>query len=267
MPRPGGAVESVHGPGRGAVRSSAASPANPFAANPFGGATPPVPATPFGAPARDQALAGPPGLPFGDVDPRGAPGSFTYSMIKSGPDVNLDEVEVAHLAAVEVMVMWDANVLHVSHLTPPRNWYVGEEQGATACDYFMPSETLGTTRAPIVLARGGSVALVILPRSRGYVELPGTGKVSFQDLISTGRARPLERALGRARVRSAGRREGTDGARRLGRVVPGEHGERRQGAADGHVRVVRGGGLPVRGALVSAPHGHDREPRVLHAAR
>ncbi len=63
-----------------------------------------------------------------DADPSGA-GSYTYSMVKSGPDVSPDEVEVAHLAAIEVMIMWDTNVLHVSHLTPPRSFYVGEEQG------------------------------------------------------------------------------------------------------------------------------------------
>src|SRR5258708_39284417 len=105
-----------------------------------------------------------------DVDPNAPPGSYTYTMIKSGPDVNPDEVEVPHLAAIEVMVMWDTNVLHVSHLTPPRSFYVGEEQtNNVACDYFIPSETLGTTRAPLVVARGMSAALGILPRSTGDV--------------------------------------------------------------------------------------------------
>src|SRR5205085_2491310 len=113
-------------------------------------------ANPFVAPARDQVAAtGLAGMTLADIDPNAPPGSYTYSMIKSGPEVNPDEVEVAHLATVEVMVMWDTNVLHVSHLTPPRSWYVGEEQGGNvACDYFVPSETLGTTRAPIVVSRG-----------------------------------------------------------------------------------------------------------------
>ena len=55
-------------------------------------------------------------------------------------------------SAVEVMILWDTNVLHVSHLTPPRSFYVGEEQGKNVtCDFFIPTETLGTTRAPIVV--------------------------------------------------------------------------------------------------------------------
>ncbi len=118
-------------------------------------------------------------------------------MLKSGPDVSPDEVEVAHLSSIEVMIMWDANVLHVSHLTPPRSFYVGEEVGEkNRCDYFIPSETLGTTRAPIVVSRGLGAALVILPRSGGYVDIPGQGKVTLSDLVSSGRARPSSEMSG-----------------------------------------------------------------------
>ena len=82
------------------------------------------------------------------------PGTYTYRLVKSGPDVNADEVELLHVQAVEVMVLWGTNVLHVSHLTPPRNFYVGEEQGKNfACDFFIPAERLGTTRMPIVRSR------------------------------------------------------------------------------------------------------------------
>jgi hypothetical protein len=124
-------------------------------------------------------------------------GGFAYSMLKSGPDVNPDEVEIAHVSTVEVMIMWDSNVLHVSHLTPPRSFYVGEELGEkVGCDYFIPSETLGTTRAPIVVSRGIGAAMVILPRSRGYVDVPGQGKISLADLVSSGRARPSSEMSG-----------------------------------------------------------------------
>jgi hypothetical protein len=172
-----------------------APPPPPAIANPFAQAAPPPPqANPFVAqavpapPAYQQAPAYGHGAVPMDIDPNQP---FTYQMVKSGPDVNPDEVEVPHLAAIEVMVMWDTNVLHVSHLTPPRSFYVGEEQtNNVACDYFIPSETLGTTRAPIVVARGMSAALVMLPRSSGYVDVPGQGRISFQDLIASGRARP-----------------------------------------------------------------------------
>ncbi len=189
--------------GQPALASAApgAPTANPFGnANPFGGGAPPggnpFAASPFVAAAAPQG-AGYGGYGHSDVDPNAPPGTYTYSMIKSGPEVNPDEVEVPHLAAIEVMIMWDTNVLHVSHLTPPRSFFVGEEQmGPVQCDFFIPSESLGTTRAPIVLARGGSATLVILPRSTGTVDIPGTGKVQLSDLITSGRARPSSELSG-----------------------------------------------------------------------
>src|SRR5579872_2675640 len=114
-----------------------------------------------------------------------------YAMVQSGPAVDPDEVEVAHASAVEVMILWGSNVLHVSHLAPPRSFHVGEESGPEArCDYFIPGETLGARRAPIVLSRDGRAVLVMLPRAHGVVDVPGHGPVSLADLVSTGRARP-----------------------------------------------------------------------------
>jgi FHA domain len=195
-----------------AAAAPAANPfagANPFASAPAAGANPFAGSNPFAAPAAPSSAAhfAPPSTPFVaqasapsapagvglGIEPPldGAPAGFAYSMVKSGPEVNLDEVELAHVSAVEVMILWDSNVLHVSHLTPPRSFYVGEEfSEKSGCDYFIPSETLGTTRAPIVVSRGVGAALVILPRSRGYVDIQGQGKVSLADLVSTGRARP-----------------------------------------------------------------------------
>ena len=119
------------------------------------------------------------------------PGTYTYTMIKSGPDVSPDEVELPHVQAVEVMVLWGTNVLHVSHLTPPRNFYVGEEQSKNAgCDFFIPSERIGTTRMPIVLGDRMSVSLVIPPHARGYVEFPGQGRMSLDEVRP---ARPADR--------------------------------------------------------------------------
>lgn len=114
-----------------------------------------------------------------------------YAMVQSGPAVDPDEVEVAHASAVEVMIFWGSNVLHVSHLAPPRSFHVGEESGPDAlCDYFIPGESLGARRAPIVLWRDGQTVLVILPQSHGFLDVPGHGLVGLADLVSAGRARP-----------------------------------------------------------------------------
>jgi hypothetical protein len=96
------------------------------------------------------------------------PGTYTYTLVKSGPDVNPDEVELANVQAVEVMVLWGTNVLHVSHLTPPRAFYVGEEEGKNfSCDFFIPSEKIGTTRMPLVVGDRASLSVVLPPGAKG----------------------------------------------------------------------------------------------------
>ena len=162
--------------------------ANPFAANPFAAVASPFAANPFVASAAEQGygINSPGGSDFDPSQP------YTFSLVKSGPDIHPDEVET-HAAAIEVIVKWDENTLHVEHESPPKSFFVGEEPGA---NYFVPSEVLGTTRAPVVVARGVSAALVMLPRSSGTVEIPGQGVVTFDELISSGRARPSSELSG-----------------------------------------------------------------------
>jgi hypothetical protein len=160
------------------------------APNPFGGgggARPFAPAAnPFDVGAANPFAAGAAAQRHADamhVADDAAPGTYTYTMIKSGPDVSPDEVELPHVQSVEVMVLWGTNVLHVSHLTPPRNFYVGEELGKNfACDFFIPSEKLGTTRMPVVVGDRASVALVIPPGATGWVELPGQPRMSLDEV-------------------------------------------------------------------------------------
>ena len=168
-----------------------ASPAaNPFAANPF--AAPAAAASPFATPAA-PVVAGPD--PFGDPDKPAAPG--TYTLLKGGPDVNADEVEDHGKPAVEVMVMWDTTVLHCEHLSPPRSFYVGEEEGKNfKCDFFIPSEKLNSTRAPILVASGASAYAVLLPRAKGTIELPGQPKMTIEEAIATGKAQPCPEMSG-----------------------------------------------------------------------
>jgi len=124
-------------------------------------------------------------------------GAFTYALLKSGPDVNPDEVELGQVTAVEVMILWGTTVLSVQHLTPPRSFYVGEEDhGAFACDYCLPAEKIGAVRAPIVLADDTTIALVILPNARGWVEIPGHPRMILEDAVQSGRARPCTELSG-----------------------------------------------------------------------
>lgn len=185
----------------------------PAAANPFvGGPDPfapkaaPSPFAKKGKAAAAAAAADPFAFaspnPFaGTADPFGGIGEgegVKYVMMKSGPDVNPDEVEISHVPSVEVMIMWGDVVLHVQHLTPPRDFYVGEEEGKNlACDYFIPQEKLGTTRAPIVLAAPmGGINMVILPKAKGMLEIPGQGKLKIEDAITLGKVQPCAELAG-----------------------------------------------------------------------
>ncbi|MEJ7731560.1 MAG: AgmX/PglI C-terminal domain-containing protein [Polyangiaceae bacterium] len=124
-------------------------------------------------------------------------GSYTYAMVKTAPAVPADEVETAD-ASVELTTRWGTSVLHVAHLTPPRSFYVGEEQHkAMPLDFFLPEEKLGATRAPIVLADGrGNVSLVLPPRATGTVDIPGAGKRTVGELLQGGAGEPCAELAG-----------------------------------------------------------------------
>ena len=190
-----GVAASGPAPGASAASPFRAGVANPFgtfaagAPNPFGGSDPIAFESPF-APAVATA-------PF-EVAADAPEGSYTYTLVKSAADVPAEEVEDARTSSVEVMVLWDTTVLHVQHLTPPRSFFVGEEQGKTApCDYFLPSEKLGAARAPIVLAdRGGMVSVVIPKGATGTVEVPGQPKMTVHEAIAQGRTQPCAELAG-----------------------------------------------------------------------
>lgn len=161
--------------------AAAAVASNPFAhaapaTNPF--ATAP---NPFGAKPNETLKVAP-------TEPE-VEGTYTYKMVPAGPEINPSEYEDSGVASVEVMIMWGTTVLHVQHLTPPRSYYVGEEQGKNySCDYFLPAEKLGSTRAPIVVADRGAAHLVILPRATGTIELPGQPKMTLEEAVAGGKA-------------------------------------------------------------------------------
>jgi hypothetical protein len=113
----------------------------------------------------------------------GGGGNYTYAMVKSGPDVTPDEVELPHVQAAEVMILWGTNVLHVAHLSPPRNFYVGEEQTkAFSPDFFIPAEKLGAHRVPVVVGDQSTIAVVIPQNATGEVETSDGQRLSLDQV-------------------------------------------------------------------------------------
>ena len=110
--------------------------------------------------------------------------SCTYTLIKSGPDVNPREVELLHSCVIEVMILWGNNVLHVAHVTAPNGFVVGETSGKqAACDFFVPEEILGVSRMPLVVSDGQSTSIVIPPLASGFVEFPGEPRMNLNEAI------------------------------------------------------------------------------------
>jgi hypothetical protein len=123
-----------------------------------------------------------------------------YAMVKSGPEVSPEEVELLHVSTVEVKVSWGGNVLHVDHLTPPRSWVAGESG-----DYVMSRQTLGAERMPVVLSDGGSVRLVIPEGATGTLQVEGQAAIPLADLVASGRATPSATVAGAHEVELPGK--------------------------------------------------------------
>ncbi len=167
---------------------------NPFAAPPPAAAASALP-NPFAAP--------PPAMPSGPVedalDEHGNvdPEQITYGIVASGPPVQPDEVETGE-QAVEVVVMWgDKQVLHVEHLTPFRPFYVGEgvDTAGKDVDFLVASETLGSSRLPIVVSAGIGAAAVIPAGATGEVRVQDQ-VMTIADLRAGGKLQPCPEAPG-----------------------------------------------------------------------
>ena len=118
--------------------------------------------------------------PFGtpSASPRPASDTPAYGIAQSGPPVSPAEVE-SDRRAVEVVVMWgDEEVLHVAHVSPLRDVFVGE--GADT-DYAIGGEILGAPRLPVVLEREGTLYCVLPAGAAGEVQIGGATK-SFDEL-------------------------------------------------------------------------------------
>ncbi len=93
--------------------------------------------------------------------PENAPeGSYTYALVQNGPAVPAEEIEQSQ-DALEIVIQWGASILHVAHVSPPRSFYVGEENA----DFVLPENAIGAKRLPVVIVGEDQVARVIVSAS------------------------------------------------------------------------------------------------------
>lgn len=73
----------------------------------------------------------------------------------------------------EVTICWGTTTLGVFHLAPPRDFIVGESDNQDRpCDLLVPASVIGRRSIPLVVRRGGSVAVFLPTRAMGTLELP-----------------------------------------------------------------------------------------------
>jgi len=108
-----------------------------------------------------------------------------WGIAASGPAVDPAEVETVERAA-EVVLMWGDEVLHVSHVSPPRDVIIGEGGGETPPDYLIGRDVLGAERLPIVVEREGQLCCVIPEGASGEITI-GEATRSFAALDAEGK--------------------------------------------------------------------------------
>ena len=96
-----------------------------------------------------------------------------YGIVPSGPPVDADEIEAAE-HAVEVVLMWGGNVLHVAHVAEDGSFVVGEGDDV---DYLIGADLLGTSR--LALVEGGHVQALTDATTEGDDTIVQRGELRF----------------------------------------------------------------------------------------
>lgn len=115
-----------------------------------------------------------------------------YVFPREGAPLDALECEDPALEAVEVTVLWGTNVLAVTHLAPPRPFYVGHGDDV---DYLLPRELTPCARASIVELEAGTFRAVAPEGALVSGDEVSFGELRFRVARVTAGKR-LPRALG-----------------------------------------------------------------------
>jgi hypothetical protein len=103
-----------------------------------------------------------------------SPGEAEFVLVQRTGPVDAAECEALGTEAVEVMVIWGKNVLHVVHLSPPRAFFVGH---GTAVDYVLPAELAPFASAALVELSEG-VPHAVAPEGAALNVITGPARAS-----------------------------------------------------------------------------------------
>jgi hypothetical protein len=113
-----------------------------------------------------------------------------YAMIKSAPAVDANEVECER-TALEIVVRWGDETLHMEHLSAAKSFTVGEAEG---CDVVLPADRIGAARVELVRAEGNEMIVRIPANAEGSLAMNGQ-RTSLGELEAAGRLQSGERSL------------------------------------------------------------------------
>ena len=168
---------------------------------------------------------------------------YTYTIVKSGPDVSPDEVERARCGRRSDGLVGHEHAPRLAPDAAAEDFYVGEEQARTSLRLLHPErEARHHARAGRRRRRRQRGARDAPALRRGTVEIPGQGTLTFQDLDRAGPRAAVRRAERRAPVRAPGGREGAHRARGTAsssRSARSTRASRRQSASFAELRAGR----------------------------
>jgi hypothetical protein len=122
-----------------------------------------------------------------------APEASFPSAIDARPEAfDLEGVEDASAEAIEVKVMWGADVVRVAHVAAGASFTIGD----SGCDFALPAEMVGASKLPFVTGQGGLLRVILPSGAMGRVSSKGEPPKSVADLVASGEAVPSRNHAG-----------------------------------------------------------------------
>jgi len=103
-----------------------------------------------------------------------------YSLVKSGPGVAARDIALPDSCAVDVTVLWGADILFAAQVPNGGSFTVGEEATPTTpCDFFMPEQVLGAAQLTLLVVRDSNPIVHVPVGADGFFQMPDQPALTF----------------------------------------------------------------------------------------